>query len=301
MHPSILLLTGPTASGKSSLAMRYARECGKKVAIINADAMQLYRGLEVITAQPSAAEQEEIPHYLYGVRDPAEACSVAEWIALATQQIDACHKEGTVPLLVGGTGMYLSSLMKGLATIPTIPDEVRSAARTHHTSLGADAFHAELCRIDPVMGERLHPSDTQRVLRAYEVITHTGHSLSHWQAQPHTPYYPPEMFEPYVVTLPREQLYAQCNARFDAFMEAGALEEVKRLDARNLNPALPALKSLGIPELRAYLHGELTLEAATTQAKQSTRNYAKRQMTWFRNQMKGAKEIELSSMNSRIG
>lgn len=282
MDSLVIVIGGPTASGKSGLAADIAEAFGGTV--INADSMQLYRELDVLTARPGAADLARAPHVLYGALPGSERGSAARWRALALAEIGAARAAGRLPIVVGGTGLYLRALMEGLCDVPTIPEEVRTAAHERHAALGGDAFRAELVARDPA-SERLNPGDTTRLVRAWEVLEATGRPLTDWQsAAPDGP--PPGLrFRTYVIDPPRADLYALCDTRFTMMLARGALDEVRALDALNLDPALPVMKALGVPELRAHLRGELSLEAATARAQQSTRHYAKRQVTWFRHQL----------------
>lgn len=279
----VVILAGPTASGKSGLALALAEAFDGT--IINADSMQLYRELRILTARPDAASEARVPHRLYGILPAAEAGSAARWRALALAEIEAAWAAGRLPLVVGGTGLYLQVLREGLAAIPDVPLEVREAVRALQRRLGAERFHALLAERDPVMAARLVPGDTQRLIRAFEVLEATGTSLADWQARPAEG---PAFAAPTATILlqpPRAELYARCNARFLAMLEAGALAEAQALDRLGLDPALPAMKALGVPELRRHLAGDCDLAAATVAAQQATRRYAKRQMTWFRHRL----------------
>jgi len=273
----ILIVAGPTASGKSALATALAREFDGVV--INADSMQVYRDLPVLTAQPDDAARAQAPHRLYSVIDPAVACSAGIWRAMAVDQIAAAHRGGRQAILVGGTGLYLRALLEGLAPVPKVPQAVRQAARAARQSLGATAFHRELAAIDPDGAGKLNPNDTQRVVRAYEVATATGRTLGDWQRDQGKG----AQFSARAVVLlpPRAELYAACDARFLDMMRRGAAEEVEALLRRNLNSDLPAMRALGVKPLRAWLRGEIGRKGAIAAAQQATRNYAKRQMTWF--------------------
>lgn len=278
----ILVIAGPTASGKSGLALRVAEELGGVV--INADSMQVYSDLRVLTARPSAADEARVPHVLYGYLDGATACTAAAWATQAADAIKTARDNNQVPIVVGGTGLYLKALIEGLSDIPEVPLEVRQAARRLRLEQGNEALHESLKEKDPEGALRLKPKDRQRVLRAWEVVEATGTPLHVWQqkSQPkslvdgpfHTILFQPE----------REALYAACNARFETMLEAGALDEVEALLARDLDPALPVMKALGVPDLAAFLKGECSREEAVTKAQQHTRNYAKRQTTWFKGQ-----------------
>jgi tRNA dimethylallyltransferase len=286
----VLLIGGPTASGKSGLALALARRLDGTV--INADSMQLYAELRVLTARPGPAEEAEAPHRLYGVVPAAEAMSAARWRALALAEIAAAHAAGRLPILVGGTGLYFAALTRGLADIPPVEAAVRQAARERHARLGGPAFHAELAARDPDSGARLQPGDTQRLLRAWEVLEATGRPLSHWQGAGRIGPPPELAFLSLVVDPPRPLLYAACDCRFAQMLRQGALDEVRALAALGLDAGLPAMKALGVPELRDHLSGRLGLAEATERVQQMTRNYAKRQVTWFRHQMPEAPRFD---------
>ncbi len=279
----ILILAGPTASGKSAAALQVARKLDGT--IINADALQIYADLQVLSARPSKDEQAQVPHRLYGVMDGAERCSAGIWLQQALIEIEAAHAGGRVPVLVGGTGLYLRSLMEGLADIPAVPEAVRAEAIALHAALGGEAFRARLAEFDPQAALRLQPGDQQRLIRAWEVHAATGRALSAWQARPTHP--PPAdwHFICGILIPERTVLYGRCDQRFEAMMPQGALAEVEALLARRLDTSLPVMKALGVPELAAYLAGQTSLPDAIALAQRSTRNYAKRQTTWFRHQL----------------
>ncbi len=283
-----LVIAGPTASGKSALALAVAEEFGGTV--VNADSMQVYDTLRVLTARPSPADEARVPHRLYGFLSPAVACSAALWRDAAGGEMEAAWSAGRLPVVVGGTGLYLRSLMQGLSPIPEIPEPVRSDARAQLVELGNTAFHARLAERDPVMAARLAPGNSQRLVRAWEVLEATGRSLAEWQAVP-----PVGGVAARWLTLallpPRQSLHAACNGRFRTMVAAGALDEVAALLALGLAPALPAMKALGVPELAAHLAGRMTLDEAVAAATQATRSYAKRQVTWFRHQLPVDEEI----------
>ena len=286
----VVLLGGPTASGKSGVALALA--AALRGTIINADSMQLYRELAILTARPAAPEMALAPHRLYGFQPADRPLSAAAWRRLALAEIDAAAATGRVPIVVGGTGLYLAALLRGLSDVPAIPAEVRTAARARLDAIGHAAFHAELAGLDPALGDRLAPGDTQRMLRGWEVATATGRPLSAWQAAGRAA--PPAglRFHPVVTDPPRAGLYAASDRRFDAMMAAGGLEEVRALGRLGLDPELPLMKALGVPELLAHLAGQTSLEAARALARQRTRNYAKRQVTWFRNQLPEAPRLD---------
>jgi len=276
------VVAGPTASGKSALALALAEELPGTV--INADSMQVYRELAVLTARPTETEMARAPHRLYGVLSVAEACSAMRWRELALAEIAASHAAGRVPILTGGTGLYLNALMHGLSTIPDIPEATRRAARAHMEVLGPAAFHAELAARDPAMGVRLRASDRQRMIRAWEVLEATGRSLADWQGE--APVAGHDLrFLVLLLLPPRAVLHDASDARLWRMIGAGALAELKALLALQLDPALPALKAVGVPELTAHLEGELSLADAVAQAQAATRRYIKRQTTWFRHQL----------------
>lgn len=291
---AVHIIAGPTAGGKSAYALRRAAK--ENGVIINADSMQIYDALPILTAAPRLEEMQGIPHRLYNILPPAERCSAARWCSLAHLEIARVLTEGRTPFLVGGTGLYLKALMEGLAPIPDIPQDVRENAVREQERLGNPAFHAALALKDPVMAARLHPQDTQRLIRAWEVWEATGRSLASWQIVP--PDAPPAHYH-YHVTLilpPRGTLYDRCNRRFDMMMENGALEETaafaRRIDKGDIPEDAPVTGALGFKPLRAYLQGEQTREEALKRAKTDTRHYAKRQVTWFRHQVRAGEIVE---------
>jgi tRNA dimethylallyltransferase len=288
----ILLITGPTASGKSRLAVAAAEEF--RGSVINADSMQVYRDLAVLTARPGPAELARAPHRLFGVLDASELCSAARWLSLAELEIGAAARDRRLPILVGGTGLYLKALLRGLAPVPEVPTEVRRAARALHEEIGGEKFHAVLAARDPVAAARLNPGDTQRLIRAYEVVTATGRSLMDWQRAQAGAMRPG--VAAVVLLPPREALYAAIDARFASMATAGALDEVRALTARHLSPDLPALKAVGVRELEAHLRGETTLQAAIAAGQQASRRYAKRQITWLRTQLPPPAELPTCSV-----
>ncbi len=277
----VVVLAGPTASGKSALALDLAERFGGVV--INADAMQVYREMSILTARPDSAAEARAPHRLYGVLSATEACSAGRWRAWAVEEIDTAHASGRLPIVVGGTGLYLKALTAGLAPVPPVPAEIRARVRARLEAVGAASLHAELAQRDPVMAGRLRPSDSQRLARAMEVLEATGRSLADWQAD----VAPGEGFRVLTLLLapPRDVLHAACDARFRAMIAAGALDEARAVRALGLAPALPATRALGLRELIRHLEGEIGLEQAIGLAQAATQQYAKRQMTWFRNQL----------------
>lgn len=278
-QPTALLVAGPTASGKSALALALAERLGGVV--INADSMQVYRELRVITARPTVAEEALVPHRLYGVRPAAEAASVAWWRGEALAAMAEAHAAGRLPILCGGTGMYFASLTQGLSDIPAIPEAAREQARRLLAEEGAAALHARLMAEDPLTAGRLRPSDSQRIARAWEVWRGTGRGLAAWQADGGTGP-APWRFAAILIDPPREALRSAIAARWAAMLHGGAIEEVRALVAQGLDPALPAMRAHGVPELAAFLAGRVNLADASARAMLNTGQYTKRQATWFR-------------------
>jgi tRNA dimethylallyltransferase len=273
----IVIVAGPTASGKSALAIALAETFGGT--IINADSQQVYRDLAVLTARPGAAETARLPHRLYGVIDAAENCSAGRWLALANAEIDATRAAGRLPILVGGTGLYFEALVSGLADLPSIPAAAREEAVALHARLGGAAFRDRLAALDPVGAAKLAATDTQRLTRAYEVVRATGKPLSAWQQRQE----PNRILRAAaIVLLPeRTALHCACDERVVRMMADGAEAEVRALLARQLPATLPAMKAVGVRELKAWFEGEATREAAVAAMQQLTRQYVKRQYTWF--------------------
>jgi tRNA dimethylallyltransferase len=281
IQDTVIIVAGPTASGKSALALDLAEHYGGTV--INADALQTYRDLRILSARPGAAEETRVPHRLYGFRDAAERGSVARWRALALTKIAASLEARRLPILVGGSGLYLRALREGLAPVPDVPPAIRDEAAELYERLGGAAFREELARLDPVSAVRLPPGDRTRLTRAFEVVRATGTSLGEWQRQATEPV--PYRFATVLLLPPRDRLYAACNTRFAAMVGSGGLDEAAALLARELSPDLPAMKAVGLPELFRHLRGEIALDAAIAAGQQATRRYAKRQITWFRHQL----------------
>jgi tRNA dimethylallyltransferase len=291
--PPVLVIAGPTASGKSALGVELAEALGGTV--VNADSQQIYRDLRILTARPDATAEQRAPHRLYGFLDAAERGSVANWRTLALDEIAVATGAGRLPILVGGTGLYLRAIQDGLAPVPEIPPAVRQEAVELHRLLGGVGFRERLARLDAAGAERLFAGDRQRLLRYYEVVRATGMPLSAWLRRPHPS--SPYRFFTILVMPPRETLYAACDTRFVRMIERNALEEAESLACRGLDPDLPAMKAVGVPELLRYLHGEISLEAAIVAGQQATRRYAKRQVTWFRHQI--AADLILTEQFSR--
>jgi tRNA dimethylallyltransferase len=279
--PSITLIAGPTASGKSRLALEMAAQTG--AAIVNADSQQLYADLCVLSARPSAEEEAQAPHHLYGTVDAAEAWSVGRWTRAVLPLLERFRAEGRPVLIVGGTGLYFSALTKGLADIPDVPLAAREEAMALYDTEGEAAFRLRLTTFDPPAASAIETGDRQRLTRAYAVARATGRSLSDWQASTR-PLLAPGTYDRLVIEPEREALYAACDTRVRTMLGSGAVEEVRALVGRGLDAALPAMKAVGVREIAAHLTGETTLTEATTAMQQATRNYAKRQLTWFRNQ-----------------
>lgn len=281
--PAPILIAGPTASGKSAFALSLAHRVGGT--IINADAMQVYRELRILTARPSAEDEACAPHQLYGHVPGEVAYSAARFAAEASDAIAKACAEGRTPIVVGGTGLYFKALLEGLSPIPAIPQEIRARWRKRGSEEGAAALHAVLAERDPEMAARLRPTDPQRVVRALEVLEATGISLARWQEKPGEPLAEFVEGRAFVVAPEREVMRARIDARFDAMLEQGALREVGGLVAMSLSPELPVMRALGVAPLAAHLAGGLSLSEAAEAAKAETRQYAKRQLTWLRRNM----------------
>jgi tRNA dimethylallyltransferase len=281
--PPLALIAGPTASGKSDLAVRLALALiaqGRPATVINADSAQVYADLQVLSARPDAAEMQGVPHRLFGEWDGAAACSAADWAARARNVIAEVHAAGGVPVLVGGTGLYLQTLLDGIAPIPPIDPAIRDHARTLPV---ADAY-ALLQQHDSERAAQLAPNDRTRVARALEVVLATGRTLAAWQQERSGGIAPEVALTPLVLTPPRDWLYARCDQRFAAMLSRGAIAEVEQLLARQLDPDLPVMRAIGVPEIAAFLRGTLDHAAMLRRGQQATRNYAKRQYTWLRGQ-----------------
>ena len=279
-----VLIAGPTASGKSALALDVAERYGGIV--INADSMQVYRELRVLTARPTPAEEARVPHALYGFVPAHEAYSVGRYIEDAARAVAAAEAEGRLPIFVGGTGLYFKALLEGLSPIPAIPPDIRTRWRTEARRIGAAALHVVLRARDPEMAERLRPSDPHRIVRALEVHEATGRSLSEWQRISGKGVLEEAETARLVLLPDRADLYRRCEDRFDAMLEQGALDEVAALRELRLDAGLPVMTAHGVPHLTAALAGKLDLATAAARSKQDTRHYAKRQLTWIRRNMK---------------
>ncbi|MBB4612620.1 tRNA (adenosine(37)-N6)-dimethylallyltransferase MiaA [Novosphingobium taihuense] len=284
--PRVALIAGPTASGKSDLAVNLAlrlKAQGRDAVVINADSAQVYADLRVLSARPSDEEMRGIPHVLFGAWDGATPCSAADWANAARAEIASAHARNALPILVGGTGLYINTLLDGIAPVPDIDPQVRAVVRALSVE---DAFVA-LQKEDPERATRLGPADFQRITRALEVVRSTGHPLTHWQQQRSGGIGRSIDLAPVVLMPDRTWLYRRCNLRFDLMWEGGALGEVEALLTRRLPESLPVMRAIGVPETAAFLRGELPREEAIALGQQATRNYAKRQYTWLRNQNPG--------------
>ena len=291
-----ILIAGPTASGKSALAHALAERLSGTV--INADSMQVYRDLRVLTARPSEADTQSVPYRLYGHVPGTEAYSAARYADEARAAIAEARAAGQLPIVVGGTGLYFKALLEGLSPVPPIPAEIRARWRQAAADQGAAGLHAVLADRDPVMAARLSPTDPQRIVRALEVLEATGTSLARWQEMPGEPVIQRDDALALVVSPPREVLRQRIDARFDAMMAEGALEEVRALAALGLDPELPLMRALGVRPLTEMLAGRATPAEAVEAAKAETRQYAKRQVTWLRSNMSSWKSIETQDMES---
>lgn len=291
-----VLIAGPTASGKSAAAMALAEAIGGD--IINADSMQVYAEPRILTARPTEEDLQRVPHLLYGHVSVTEAYSVGRYQSDAARALEQVRGWGRVPIFVGGTGMYFGVLTDGIANIPPVPAELRARVAARRKEVGAEAFHVELAARDLESAERLRPSDTQRVLRAYEVSEATRRPLSEWQREIGRPVLAELTLARFVLAPPRNKIYACIDTRFDRMLENGAMEEAIAL--AGLDRTLPAAKILGLRELLALHAGAMSLEEAKAAAKQATRNYAKRQLTWFRNRMSDWTWIEATEMSHTI-
>ncbi|WP_342712373.1 tRNA (adenosine(37)-N6)-dimethylallyltransferase MiaA [Bradyrhizobium sp. B124] len=278
-----VLIAGPTASGKSALALELAQRTGGVV--INTDSMQVYRDLRIITARPTTAEEAQVPHRLYGHVDAGVNFSAGAWVTDAARMLGEARADKRLPIFIGGSGLYFKALTRGLSAVPQIPADVRDSVRARLEQHGVEALHAELAARDPVSGERLKPRDRTRIARALEVVEATGRPLPDWHRDGLPPLLPPGQFHALFLAPERERLYARIDARFGAMLDAGALDEVAALAARGLDPLLPAMKAHGVPALIRHLKGEISREEAAEIGRADTRHYAKRQFTWFRHQL----------------
>ena len=294
-----VLIAGPTASGKSALALALAKT--HDAVIINTDSMQVYRDLRVITARPTPEEEAVVPHRLYGHVDAAVNFSAGSWVADAAVALGQARAQNRLPIFVGGSGLYFKALTSGLSAVPPIPLEVREGVRARLERDGVEALHAELARRDQATAEHLKPRDRTRIARALEVVEATGRSLTDWHRDGLPPLLPQGTFSALFVAPDRDELYARIDARFNAMLAAGALDEVAALAARRLDPLLPAMKAHGVPALIRHLKAEIALEEAATIARADTRHYAKRQFTWFRHQLPEFEWVKPDKVGSWLG
>ena len=276
--PPVALIAGPTASGKSELALRLAEATSG--VIVNADSAQIYRDLPILSAAPSADDLKRAEHRLYGIRDGNDPCSAADWAALAKAEIAGLHKDNHLPILVGGTGLYLRTLLDGIAPVPPIDPEIRAEVR----AAGVSENLAALMPLDPIAATSLNPGDTTRIARTLEVVWSTGRTLTQWQERLEGGIGEEIALRPLLLLPPRPWLNERCDRRFEAMVEMGAIEEVRTLLDRNLDPRLPVMRAIGVPELGAFIQGHVTKEKAIEAGQQATRRYAKRQYTWFAHQ-----------------
>ena len=278
-----ILIAGATASGKSAVGMRLAQSYDG--VIVNADSMQVYAQMRVLTARPEPADERAVPHCLYGHVSARESYSVARWLEDVREVLGEIERLGQRPIFVGGTGLYFNALTQGLSPMPETDSVVRAFWRGEARRRSAEELHAELMRLDPLTASRLRPSDPQRIVRALEVFQSTGQPLARWQAQAGTPVLPAGAWTGLVIAPERETIYRRAEARFDQMMAAGALDEVRHLRQMQLDPELPAMRALGVAPLMQHLDGEIALEVAIEMAKTQTRRYVKRQLTWLRRYM----------------
>lgn len=296
--PAAILIAGPTASGKSGLALELAERLGGVV--VNADSMQVYTDLRVLTARPSDEDCARAPHRLYGHVPPHEAYSAGRFVAEAASTIAATRAAGRLPIVVGGTGLYFKALLEGLSPIPAVAEDVRAHWRGEAARLGAAALHGVLVDRDPAMAARLAATDTQRIVRALEVLEATGRSLADWQRLPGTPVLPESSTVRLVLDPERDPLYRRCDARFEAMFDGGALDEVARLSEMQLDATQPAMRALGVAPLLRHLAGKLSRADAVEQGKAETRQYARRQLTWLRRHMIAWKKVNTHELESLV-
>ena len=299
-HPRAVFIAGPTASGKSALALSLAEHIGRAV-IINADSMQVYGDLRILTARPSVGDEARAPHRLFGHVPGTRAYSVAAFISDCRLALDEARAANAVAIIAGGTGLYFKALLEGLSPIPPIPDDIRRHCRSEAGRVGSVELHAVLAAIDPLMATRLQPTDTQRITRALEVMLATGKSLSAWQQVPGVPLIEPSQIARFVLMPERETMMARCDARFDAMIQDNVLEEVARLRDLELGSDLPVMRVLGLRPLIGHIERRLPLDAAISQAKTETRQFAKRQVTWLKRHMISWKSFSTQDSKRNLG
>ncbi|WP_066557318.1 tRNA (adenosine(37)-N6)-dimethylallyltransferase MiaA [Sphingobium sp. TKS] len=293
-RPRVALIAGPTASGKSALALRLARAANGIV--INADASQVYADLQILSARPSEEEMTGAPHRLFGHIDGSEACTAARWAAEARAEVNKAHEAGHLPILVGGTGLYLRTLLDGIAPVPDIDPTIRAAIR----AMPVAQAHGALAKEDPEAAARLAPADTTRVARALEVVRSTGRPLAQWQQHKTGGIGDRITLSPMILLPPRDWLIARCDLRFEQMIDEGAVAEVEALLARNLSPDLPVMRAIGVPEIAAWLAEEIGREAMLERGRIATRQYAKRQYTWFSRQPPAHWAREIRQIDDKI-
>ena len=296
--PRAILIAGPTASGKSALAQSVARRHGGEV--VNADSMQVYRDLRILTARPTPQEEQTVPHRLFGHVDGAENYSVGRWLEDFKATLDELAARGRVAVVAGGTGLYFKAALQGLSDIPTVPAEVRAKVREGARGRPPQELHAELARVDPIMASRLRPSDPQRILRALEIFAATGRSLAQLQGARTPPLLDSVACPAFFIAPSRPELFARINARFDKMIKAGALDEARALGSRGLDPLLPVMRAHGVPHLLSFFDGRMSLDEAIERGKSDTRHYAKRQVTFARHQLPSFLWLEGEDMETRI-
>jgi tRNA dimethylallyltransferase len=297
-RPEAILIAGPTASGKSALAIRLAQRLGGLV--INTDSMQVYRDLRIITARPSVEEEASAPHALFGTEDGAENFSTGRWLVAAQREYERAQAAGLIPIFVGGTGLYFKALTQGLSDIPAVPDEVRAQIRSEAEGQTPEQLHALLSSIDPLAAARLRPSDPQRILRALEVYAATGQSLVSFQSIRGVALLDPSRCVSVFLTLNRPALRERIDSRFDQMMQNGALSEVERLSARQLDPRLPVMRAHGVPPLLRHIREDIPLAETIAEGKADTRRYIKRQETFARHQLPGFRFVEAAEAEAYI-
>ncbi len=277
----IIVIAGPTASGKTGLGIELAKK--QKSIIINADSMQVYKSIPILAATPTAEEQKEVPHKLYGIYEADNRGNVVDWLTLCRKEIDAARNSGNIPIIIGGTGMYIDALINGLSPIPETPQEIREEVSKIYEEKGLSYLYEIITSTDAQTAERLSPNDSTRIRRAVEIWFHTKKTLSYWHNIPTKTFYPKEDFLTIYIKPKREELDKRLRIRFDKMIEQGALEEVKQLLTYHLSDSLPAMRALGVQELKKYIENECSLNEAIELGKLHTRQYAKRQSTWFNN------------------
>ncbi len=295
--PRAILIAGPTASGKSALAQSVARRHGGEV--VNADSMQVYRDLRILTARPTPLEEQTVPHRLFGHVDGAENYSVGRWLEDFKATLDELAARGRVAVVAGGTGLYFKAALQGLSDFPTVPAEVRARVREGARGRPPQELHAELARVDPTTAGQLRPTDPQRILRALEIFAATGRSLAQFQGARTPPLLDPVACPAFFIAPTRPELFARINARFDKMIEAGALDEARALGSRGLDPLLPVMRAHGVPHLLSYFDGRMSLDEAIERGKSDTRHYAKRQVTFARHQLPSFLWMEGEDMEAR--